>query len=99
MAISPRGPRTVRSNTQLTDSDLRHHSQELGWFGKIFGSRQQAAVIFAGVIGFVCAAGLIGVGILAPAGAEKADLLKSLVTIVIASFTFLGGIVGGGGGR
>jgi len=98
MAVSPRRPRAISSNSQLTDSDLRHQSQELGWFGKIFGSRQQAAVMFAGVIGIVCAIGVIAIGIFAAAGAEKSELLRSLVTIVIAAFTFLGGIVGGGNG-
>ena len=33
----------------LTQIDLRHHSQELGWMGKIFGSRHNAPGNVAGV--------------------------------------------------
>ncbi len=95
MAVTPRGK--TSSTPQITETELRHHQQELGWFGTVFGSRQQAAVIFAGVIGVICAVGLIGVGILAPSGADKGELQQNLVTIVIAAFTFLGGIVGSGG--
>jgi hypothetical protein len=32
----------------VTDAELRHHSQELGWMGKIFGSKDNAPGNIAG---------------------------------------------------
>jgi hypothetical protein len=81
----------------LTENALRLQAQELGWLGRALGSRQQAAVIFAGAIGVLSTIGLITIGLWAPSGADKSDLLKTLSTVIIAAFTFLGGVFGGGG--
>jgi hypothetical protein len=81
--------------SQITDSDLKYQAQELGWFGRAFGSGQQAAIVFAGGTALICVAGLVAVGVYATPGPEKSETLNKLSTIAIAALTFLGGIVGG----
>jgi hypothetical protein len=62
-------------------------------FGVLFGSRDNAPVYLAGIIGFVALLGAIAIGIWGT-GAERGDLIKSLVAIVVAALSFIGGASG-----
>jgi hypothetical protein len=90
----------VRSTGQhpITEGDLKQRSQDLGLFGKLFGSRDHAPVNIAGALIFF---GLIGMFV-APflpssSGFGAADLEKALGALILAALTFLGGYLGGGG--
>ncbi|MEH2498558.1 hypothetical protein V1294_005037 [Bradyrhizobium sp. AZCC 1678] len=91
-AISPKKPRS-KANSQITDSDLQHHSQELGRLGSIFGSKEQAPIYFAGLLMVVASVGFCIVAV-CPTTPEKSDALKALGGIIIAALTFLGGASG-----
>jgi hypothetical protein len=78
-----------------TEIALKQRSQELGLFGKLFGSREHAPVNIAGAIVIL---GMLGLFIVAvsPSSPDfsKADLIKSLIGLVLAALTFLGGYLG-----
>ncbi|PTE10151.1 hypothetical protein [Mesorhizobium helmanticense] len=83
----------VPVNTQVTETDLKHHSQELGYFGSLFGSKENAPVYIAGLIAVIALFGAIGVGIWGPTP-ERAEYVKMLGGIVIAALSFIGGASG-----
>jgi hypothetical protein len=83
---------------ELPITDYKQRSQELGLFGKIFGSREHAPVNIAGAIVLI---GIIGMVFVIPVmpdtpSLDRADMLKSLGALVLAALTFLGGYLGGG---
>ena len=82
------------TSAPVTDSELKHHQQELGLFGKIFGSKEQAPVYFAGTLAILSLVGMCAVAF-TPTSPEKSDVLKTFGGIVIAALTFLGGAYGG----
>ncbi len=95
MAITPRSGKSAQPQT-ITDPELRHHYQELGALGRIFGSKEHAPVYIAGAIAIF---GMIGICIASavPGSADfsRADLIKTLSSIVLAALTFLGGVYSG----
>jgi hypothetical protein len=92
MAASPKKARSP-INSQITEADLKHQSQELGRVGSIFGSKDQAPIYFAGLLMVIASVGFCIVAI-CPTTPEKGDALKTLGAIVIAALTFLGGASG-----
>jgi hypothetical protein len=84
----------------LTEQDLKHHSQELGAFGRIFGSRENAPIYFAGLFMVLCLLGLVVVPFM-PASTDlsKGDMFKTLSGLILATLTFLGGYLGGSNRR
>ena len=96
MAATPKRTRVTNSSSPVTDSDVKLHSQELGGFGRLFGSRENAPIYIAGILGFIALVGAIAVGILASVSPDKSDLVKALVGIVIAALSFIGGASGRG---
>lgn len=78
------------------EGQLRHHSQELGLLGKLFGSREHAPINIAGMLMVIGVLGLLLVPFV-PEGHtfSQADLAKTLGGIVLAALTFLGGYLGG----
>jgi hypothetical protein len=94
MATPPASRHSKKTTSApITDTDLRHHQQELGLFGKIFGSKEQAPIYFAGTLALVALVAMCVVAF-TPTAPEKSDLLKGLAGIVIAALTFLGGAYG-----
>lgn len=93
MATATKGPKP-QINEPLTPSQLQHHSQELGKLGGWFGSRLNAPVYFAGVLALLSLLGAILVGLCAPDSSGKWDLVKSLIGIVVAALSFIGGASG-----
>ena len=87
---------TGPKDSAVTESDLIRQSQELGMFGRIFGSKEQAPVFFAGTIAMVALLGMIVVELFS-SSSDKGDFIKSFAAIVLAAVTFLGGVYGGGG--
>ena len=80
----------------VTESTLRHRSQELGWLGKVFGSRENAPVNIAGAIIVLGIFGLLISPFLPESQSfSRADLAKTIASLILASFTFLGGYLGG----
>jgi hypothetical protein len=97
----PRGdvtpPAREAGQYPVTEGSLKLKSQELGLFGKLFGSREHAPINIAGALIFF---GLLGMFV-APflpssSGFNVADLEKALAALILAAFTFLGGYLGGG---
>lgn len=89
------GLRPPPANQPLSGQDeLKRRSQDLGIFGKLFGSRENAPINVAGAV--------IVLGILASTvsliwpGIHTADFLKMMGGLVIAALTFLGGYLGKG---
>src|SRR5437763_752335 len=78
-----------------TAAEAKKRAQELGLFGKLFGSREHAPVNIAGAIILL---GVIGVILLPalPSSTElsKADMAKLLGSLVLSALTFLGGYLG-----
>lgn len=93
MAIS-RNHAEKSQPAQRTETDLRHHSQELGWLGKAFGSKENAPIYFAGILALIALFSAVAVGIWAPEMPEKSDLIKALIGITIAALSFIGGASG-----
>lgn len=97
MAISPTRRSGSSSSVPATETDLRQKSQELGLLGKIFGDREQApiniagAIILIGIIGFIIVMFLPG-----STDFPKSDMAKSLASLILSAFTFLGGYLGAG---
>ena len=91
--MAPR-PSTAQQSTQLTESDLKHHSQELGKLGILFGSKENAPVYLAGILAILSLIGCIFVGVYASDTPTKGDLIKPLAAIVIAALSFIGGASG-----
>jgi hypothetical protein len=90
-------PGNIRRDYEITDAELRHHSQELGLLGKIFGSRENAPINIAGMLMFLGLLGLITVPFLPQSASfSQGDMAKTLGAIVLAALTFLGGYLGGG---
>ena len=84
-----RGPR-------LTDADLKHHSQELGLMGFVFGSKEHAPLNIAGLVLVLCIIGMVVCPFLPDTGGvTAADMLRIFGSIALASLTFLGGYLGG----
>ena len=79
------------TSSPITENELQHHSQELGSFGRMFGSKENAPVYFAGMLAVLSLLGALGVGIFS-SGNDKADLVKALLAIVVAALSFLGGV-------
>ncbi len=88
---------TSRGSSAPVESDLQRHSQELGYFGVWFGSKDNAAVYIAGLLAFIALLGAVAVGVWGrdPSG----DLSKALLAIVVSALSFIGGISGRGNGK
>lgn len=90
----PTGPSQQQG---ITEADLRHHSQELGMLGKIFGSRDHAPINIAGLLVILGVLGMIGAPFLPSSnGFVAADMVKAMAGLVVAAMTFLGGYLSGG---
>ncbi|XYD09872.1 hypothetical protein R1A27_04805 [Methylobacterium sp. NMS12] len=83
-----------RSQAGITEAELKQQSQELGKVGSYFGSKDNAAIYFAGMLAFVAVIGAILVGVFASAFPEKGDLVKSLVALSVSALSFIGGVSG-----
>lgn len=95
---SPTGPNLgEQRQTAVTETDLKHRSQELGLMGKLFGSREHAPINIAGAIIVVGLLALLAVPFLPESKSlSQADLAKAIAGLILAAFTFLGGFLGGG---
>lgn len=74
VAVQPQQP------VALTENDLTHHKQELGWMGSILGSRENAPYYIAGI---AIVASLIMLGIvitLQPQNGSAMTLLGAIIT-------------------
>jgi hypothetical protein len=70
----------------FTQTELQHHSQELGWMGKIFGSRQNAPGNIAGVcvlISMIALIVLLGYGGDGPKISQGITLFGGVVTLAL----------------
>ncbi|MDG4894632.1 hypothetical protein P9272_13725 [Mesorhizobium sp. WSM4976] len=87
------------SHPQVTEGNLRMKSQELGLFGKFFGSREHAPVNIAGALILLGLAGMMLAPFLPTSnGFNVGDMEKALGALILAALSFLGGYLGGGGG-
>jgi hypothetical protein len=81
----------------VTETVLRQRSQELGLLGKVFGGRDHAPINIAGSIIILGILALIAMPFLPETKTlSQADLAKVISGLILASFTFLGGYLGGG---
>ena len=70
----------------LTQIDLRHHSQELGWMGRIFGARQNAPGNIAGACVAISMMALILLLVYAPESPRTSQgitLFGGVVTLAL----------------
>jgi hypothetical protein len=99
--LEPQQPASgnIRRQYNVTDTELKHHSQELGLLGKLFGSKENAPINIAGGLILIGAFSLILIPFL-PASTDfsKGDMAKSLGTLILSALTFLGGYLGGSRG-
>lgn len=73
-------------------ADLYRHRQELGLFGSLFGSRENAPTNIAGIgLLLFCVMWIMMAIVPLPAGADRADLLKSVSGLILATLGFLFG--------
>jgi hypothetical protein len=88
------------TRSQVTQVDIDHLSKEIGMLGRLFGSKDHAPINIAGLLVFVCIVAMVIVAFVTPAsGVSSSDLLKLFSGIALAALTFLGGYLGGRGGR
>jgi hypothetical protein len=90
-------PNRATATSPVTETNLRLRSQDLGLFGKLFGSREHAPVNIAGaliLLGLVVM--IVGPILPTASGFSVADFEKALAALILASLTFLGGYLGGG---
>jgi hypothetical protein len=90
-------PPTSQEIQITTAAEAKKRSQELGLFGKLFGSREHAPINIAGAIILLGVIGVMALPFL-PTSAEfsKADIAKLLGSLVLSALTFLGGYLGAG---
>ena len=80
----------------ISEADLKHHLQELGILGKIFGSRDHAPVNIAGLLVLLGVLGMFASPFLPTgSGFAAADMVKAMAGLVVAAMTFLGGYLSG----
>jgi len=85
-------PRDVRkADGVITEADLSHQKQQLGSFGRLFGSKENAPTYLAGLVMLISVFGNIFGGAFAPEYSSKGDLVKVLGGIALAALTFIGG--------
>lgn len=98
-ATNPEIPLAPAPLANVTEAQLKHHSQELGLLGKIFGSRENAPVNIAGGVMVLGIVGLFVVPWLPDSQSfSRGDMAKLLGTLVLSALTFLGGYLGGSKG-
>ena len=90
---TPTGQSLAHREYKLTDTDLKHHSQELGLLGKIFGSASEQAGNVAGfsvIVSFVAA---VAVMLWMPDGGSisKKDAALAFTGIITLALGFLFG--------
>lgn len=80
MSIENQTTGTAQSSAGLTDVDLKHHSQELGLLGHVFGSRENAPYYIAALAIVICLVLLGYLFVNQPQNATGMTLLGSIVT-------------------
>jgi hypothetical protein len=87
---------TGQQQIAATETSLRQRSQELGYLGKIFGSREHAPINIAGIIIVIGILALVFMPFLPESKTlSQGDLAKVIGGLILAAFTFLGGYLGG----
>jgi hypothetical protein len=79
----------------FTQTDLQHHSQELGWMGKIFGSRANSPGNIAGVCVVISILALCFLLVYAPEGPRTSQGITLFGGIVTLALGYLFGRSGG----
>lgn len=80
----------------ITDADLKKHSQDLGLIGSLFGSREHAPLNIAGIVLILCiVAMLVSPFMPTRQGITPGDMLRLFGSLALACLTFLGGYLGG----
>lgn len=90
----PTDPKVAKS---LIENETEKHRLSLGWFGKWFGSSQNAAVYLVGTICFVLLLIVAVLGVVA--GRENIQFISDLFKVVLPVITTLVGFILGQSGK